>query len=298
MKKIVSLLLFSFTVLFCWFSFLKKYDHQLRFEVNLPAGSAYNLLSDSLIWENRNQKISNPILFESFSQNLEINNTLLEMYWEFIPLDVKKTKIILNYKDTKNSFTERYKSLFKNSKTLDSLRNLALDIKRDVSVISDNFRVEIVGVDSIPATTYLYVKDSCSRSNKAFKMINNNALLFSKNHDTLVQKSGNTFVKIDRWDMQKDTISFRYAFPIKPQQQYPTDEFVMVDSLPKQLALKAIFYGNYSISDQAWIAMYHYAKNNYLKLDYSPVEIYYNNPIYGGDDREWKAEIYFPIKNP
>ena len=28
-----------------------------------------------------------------------------------------------------------------------------------------------------------------------------------------------------------------------------------------------------------------------------PLEFFYNNPHYGGDELNWKAEIYMPIKN-
>ena len=61
-------------------------------------------------------------------------------------------------------------------------------------------------------------------------------------------------------------------------------------------ALKAVYNGNYITSDRAWYALLDYAKQNNIAVNNNPVEVFYNNPNYGGDEMRWKAEIYMPIK--
>jgi effector-binding domain-containing protein len=280
-----------------WFSFIKKYDHSIQFKVDLPAGSVYNFIIDSTLWKNKKQHIITKDVFNTIQQDLSLNGKQFELFWQFDPIAIDQTQVVLNFINKEDSFSERYKSLFHASSNLDSLVVLSKNLKNQAKLFSQRFKVEIVGIDTLPNLTYLYTNHHSVRTRKAKEMIANNTVLFSKNQDSLVQKTGHTFVKIDRWRLENDSISFRYAFPVKPQQSYPTDNLVMVDSFPKQTALKAIFYGNYSLSDQAWIAMHHFAKENGISITYAPVEIFYNNPLYGGDDRTWKAEIYMPITN-
>jgi hypothetical protein len=39
-----------------------------------------------------------------------------------------------------------------------------------------------------------------------------------------------------------------------------------------------------------------YAKKEGLEVEETPVEVFYNNPNMGADERNWKAEIYLPLK--
>jgi len=47
---------------------------------------------------------------------------------------------------------------------------------------------------------------------------------------------------------------------------------------------------------RAWYALINYAKKNNIEIEKKPVEIFYNNPNFGGNELDWKAEIYLPIK--
>ncbi len=296
MKKILSFLGILFIVIIIWFSFFKTYDHQIEFEVNIPKGSIYHMISDINNWEDKNIKTEHKILFESIHQTTEINQKPFELLWQFENLNDTNARVKLYFKNKQHSLAERYKSLFNKSENLDSLVKVSKRFKHKAQNFSDFFSIVIYGIDTINPTAYLYVKHRTKRANKAKEMINSNALLFQKNRDSLVTKTGKTFVKVNHWQPETDSISFRYAFPVLSQKTYPVDKLVKADSLKPQKALKAIFNGNYRISDQAWLAMYHYAKRKGIKLDLSPVEIYYNNPMLGGNDKNWRTDIYMPIK--
>jgi len=60
--------------------------------------------------------------------------------------------------------------------------------------------------------------------------------------------------------------------------------------------IKATYNGNYITSDRAWYSLLQYAKNNNLEVSQHLLEIFYSNPNMGGDELDWKAEIFLPIK--
>lgn len=296
MKKIFGLIGVLCISLIIWFSFIKTYDHQIKFEVNLPAGTVYHMVLDPNSWDNREQNIDDKATFERIKQSMTVNETAFDLLWEFENLKDTTSRVHLYFKNREQSLLERYSSLIKQSTNLDSIIEISKKIKIRAEQFSKQFSIRIEGIDSIHSMTYLYVQNEGIRSKKAGGMMRNNTLLFQKKSDSLVRKNGQTFVKVDHWDLENDSIYFKYAFPVEPQLTYPTDNFVKVDTLPSQKALKASFRGNYSISDQAWIALYHYAKRHQLELKLSPVEIFYNNPMHGGNDRLWRADIFMPIK--
>ncbi len=61
-------------------------------------------------------------------------------------------------------------------------------------------------------------------------------------------------------------------------------------------ALKAIYNGNYITSDRAWYALLDKAEGKNIELAKTPIEVFYNNPNFGGNELLWKAEIFMPIK--
>jgi effector-binding domain-containing protein len=296
MKKFLSFIGIFIIGFAIWFSFFKTYDHQIKFEVNLPAGSFYHMALDSSMWGEQKFKINDKVLFKSIQMQTTINQKPFELLWQFENVNDTNAKVYLYYKNKENSFKERYQSLFNQSQNLDSLVRLSKTFKKQANIFSEMFKLEINGIENVEESAYLYVQHTSLRSEKAGDMMKSNPFLFIKNRDSLVTKTGNTFVKVDYWNPETDSISFRYAFPVKSQEEYPIDKFVQADTIQKHQALKATFYGNYSISDQAWIALYQYAKRKNIDIELTPIEIYYNNPMLGGDDKKWKAEIFMPLK--
>lgn len=297
-NKILKFSIVLFVVFIGWFSFIKTYDHEITFLVKVPSGTMYDIVSAEVAWRqlNKDLNITGKEVFKEFVQDVNINNTPFELQWKFENRNDTNAVVKVNFLNKKNSLKERYLCLFKSSPNLDSIIFMSQAFKTKADAFARSFKVEIDGIDTIPSQTYLYVEAKTKRDQKAGKMIKNNGYLFSKNKDSLVTKTGETFVYVNNWDLETDDIEFRYAFPVETQSTYPVDAMVMVDKMLRTPALKATFYGNYSLSDQAWVALYNYANRNDIAIDLTPIEIFYNNPMLGGDDRQWKAEVFMPIK--
>ncbi len=126
-------------------------------------------------------------------------------------------------------------------------------------------------------------------------MMKNNSLLltFLNEHDL---KGGKfAFLIIDKWNLNNNTIDFRYCFPIKQLDTIPFHKDIKFGKQTSKKALKAIYNGNYITSDRGWFALHEYAKRHNINVKNKPLEIYYDNPFNGGEDLKWKTEVYLPI---
>ena len=110
-----------------------------------------------------------------------------------------------------------------------------------------------------------------------------------------INLTGPPFVKVTRWDRDKQVIDFDFCFPVNLAQDIkPTTEvnFKEMKSFP---ALRAIFNGNYRLSHLAWYDLLNKAEEEDLKTNSLPLEIFFNNPKVESNSADWKAEIYLPI---
>ena len=94
------------------------------------------------------------------------------------------------------------------------------------------------------------------------------------------------------WDF-----NFDFCFPIDSVSARPEDPEVRLKTLKSERYLKAIFNGNYRISQQGWYSLFDYAQRNNIALGSEIIEIYRNDPHEGGDSMQWVAELLIPILN-
>jgi effector-binding domain-containing protein len=104
------------------------------------------------------------------------------------------------------------------------------------------------------------------------------------------------FLIINTWNLNKNTINFRYCFPIKLKDSMPFHKDIKFDVLKPQKALKAIYNGNYKTSDRGWFTLHEYAKRHHVAIKNKPIEFFYHNPHNGGNELDWKTEIFMPLK--
>ncbi len=101
---------------------------------------------------------------------------------------------------------------------------------------------------------------------------------------------------IDDWNLEKNTLNYKFGFQIKRKDSLPIDSLIKFGRTKSKKALKAIYNGNYIGSDKAWFALYEYANRHHIDIDRKPLEIFHDNPFIGGNELDWIAEIYLPIK--
>ena len=57
------------------------------------------------------------------------------------------------------------------------------------------------------------------------------------------------------------------------------------------------FYGNYSITDITWYNLAEEASKLGYRHNHKLIEVYHNDPHSGGNELEWKAEIFLGIES-
>lgn len=160
-----------------------------------------------------------------------------------------------------------------------------------------NINVTVVGEGVIDSTYYAYVSNKTTQFGKAGGMMRDFPLLdpFLVNHG--VELNGKPFIEITKWDRVKDSLEFKFCYPIIKNDSLPFHPELKYGYRESQKALKAIYNGNYITSDRAWYALMDYAEQHGIKITGQPIEVFYNNPNIGVDEINWKAEVFMPLTN-
>lgn len=301
-RKIIKILIGILVLILFWYLFIKKYDYQINFEVKTSPGTVYSRILSLKSWtysnKNENIKLIEKKAFKNIKQKILFKDSIYEFNWKISSINDSVTKVKVFIKDVKHSLKQRFlipigKSKFvkKSTKFID---------KFDIQLLEhlEKFRVKIVGKSQRPAyQSIIYLTFNANLPAKAYEMIKNVIYLTQYMHKHHIKKTGNPFIEVTHWDVQKNTMSCEFGFPVETKEHYPQDSIVKVKHNLKALpTLKAIYHGNYRFSDRAWFALYNYANHHNIKIDNKPFEIYLNDPHNGGTELDWQADVYMPLK--
>ena len=302
MKKIKYFIVFIFLGALVWYLFIKPHDYTIRFKVKTSPGNLsnsveeWNLINQEL--DSFNYKITDKKAYSYINQTLNIKKRNLDLNWNFESLNDTITHVVVNVSEKRNAIYNRLTIPFLDTPFKETTLYLIRDYKKEIeNQLEKKFKVENIRIDTIPETAYAYIafKDVDMRK-KAAQMMRFNSKLLEFIHLHELKNGNYPFLIVENWDLNKNRIDFRFCFPIKQKDAMPNHDYIKYDILQSKKVLKADYYGNYITSDRAWFALHEYAKRHNLAIENKPLEIFYNNPHYGGDELKWKAEVFMPIK--
>ncbi len=301
MKKIIIVLVVACLAFAAWYLFIKKHDYVITFNANTSARSAYNYVKSkrfvdttSLQW---NASIKDTILSKSMVQEVVLDDEKIILDWTFNNIADTITKVDVGIVSEDHSWRNRIQALTGNSNSVKLVKSELIRLRGEFLKYTNSFVVVIDGESETPEMQVISTREEGQKELKAKMMINANAYLYPKLTENQITQDGSPFVKITNWDIKKDKIVFDFGVPIVRKDTLPdTIPNIKFDKIKSQKALKATFYGNYSISDEAWLALLMYAEKNNIPVEHKPLEVFYNNPMAGGNQLEWKAEIFLPVK--
>jgi effector-binding domain-containing protein len=277
-------------------------DYIIRFKSKTTPGTLFNGVEE---WNLINQKqdsfdykIIHKEPFKSINQTLHtISDMDLKIQWNFESINDSTTFITAGISEEKHSVYNRITAPFSNTLFKRTSLKLIKDYKEGIEYqLKEKFKVEIIGVDSIPEITYAYLElKNIEMRNKAQQMMMNNTTLLKFLNEQELKEGVLPFLIIDNWNLDNNTIDFRYCFRVKELDSMPFHENIKFDKQLPQKALKAIYYGNYITSDRGWFALHEYAARHNISVENKPLEIFYNNPFYGGDELKWETAVFLPI---
>jgi effector-binding domain-containing protein len=235
------------------------------------------------------------VFFDFIKLNMNKGKSQLQYTWDFTSINDSITKVNVGIKDLNNSFYNKITAPFCNTAFRSDQIKKVKDFKEALSDHLKVLKVKIEGEGTSEETFIAYISLKSVLQEKAQTMIIRDADITGFLYTHHIKITGNPYVEVTNWDLDKETIDFNYCFPVDKNTKIIEDELVKFKTLPAIKGLKATYYGNFRTSDRAWFALLDYAKRHDYKLNNKPLENFLANPFNGGDELEWETKIIIPF---
>lgn len=297
MKKKVALSALMLVIIgLTWYLFIKPYDYTIRFKANTFPGAINQTLK---LWDqtlDTVEKIRQKKSLYQLTQKVKFGDSLHSYHWKIKPLTDSTSKIQVNIRDLNHSFFNKIKVPFSDTDFEKRSRKTVLNFMENLNNHIQKFKVKIEGEAEIPSKYVAYLPVKVTQLQKAGGMMKNISYIEQILLKNQVQLDGPPMIEIIRWKKNKDSLEYNFCYPIIPSDYLPINTDIKYKRIFSKKALKGIYNGNYITSDRAWYKLIDYAKLNNIAVEHKPIEVFFNNPNIGGDELNWKAEIYLPLK--
>lgn len=295
MKKVFISVPILLLVLLLWYLFIKPQDYQVSFKAKAIPGTIYetvkawNMGFDSVV----------PLQFESpthFEQTIVVNDSVHVYEWNITPIHDSLSQVKVNIKDPEHTLKNKVSVPFSDTDLEKGVRKTLIQFNGFLNDHLKDFKVSIVGEAELFSSFCACVALNTTPENKARGMMANYSLLNSFLVENGVTLNGLPFVEVENWDLKTNMLTYNFCYPILRSEKLPNHPDIAYKRIFSKKTLKAIYNGNYITSDRAWYALLDYAQKNNIAVENKPIEVFYNNPNMGGNELNWKTEVYMPLK--
>ncbi|TDS12560.1 effector-binding domain-containing protein [Maribacter caenipelagi] len=295
MKKALSIIIAIICIGLLWYFFIKPQDYQIRVVAKSNTGTVNQALKS---WSKTLQEASIRQTKDlgHLEQMIASGDSTHIYNWNITPINDSTSQLVIDVKDLDHSFANKLSIPFTDTNFEKQARKTVTDFIESLNIHKKEFKVTFMGEDHLPSTYCACVEHKTIQSKKAFGMMESYPFINSVIASNGIQVNGVPFIETTDWNMQNDSISFNFCYPIIKTDSLPTIKDLIYKEFIGMKSLKAIYNGNYMTSDRAWYTLLDYAKEKNIKVDPKPIEFFFNNPNMGGDALRWKAEVFLPIK--
>ncbi|WP_300023578.1 AraC family transcriptional regulator [uncultured Maribacter sp.] len=294
MKKGITIIIAVIFIALLWYFFIKPQDYQIRVIAKSNTGTVNQALKS---WSKTLQEAS--IRQKDDLTHLEqmiVTGDSTHVYnWNITPINDSTSQLIINVKDKDHRLTNKLFIPFTDTNFEKEARKTVTDFIENLNAHRKEFKVTFLGEDHLPSTYCACVEHKTTQSNKAFGMMESYPYINSVIASNGIQVNGVPFIETTDWNMQNDSISFNFCYPIIKTDSLPFIKDLVYKEFIGMKSLKAIYNGNYMTSDRAWYTLVDYAEEKNIAIEKKPIEFFFNNPNMGGDALRWKAEIFMPL---
>lgn len=295
MKKTLYILLSILAITAVWYFFIKQSDYTVNFIAKTTPGTVVQSLEAWNVYL-KNGKLIERKAFDQVTQHLHFGDSLNIYHWEIKAINDSLSKISVGITDPQHSMVNKLGVIFGQT---DFEKRSVAKVKDFYSFLTDHLsqiKITVEGQVETPETYCAYVALRDVQLGKTKGMMQYYNFLSDVLLENQVELNGTPFVEVTEWNQLTDSIAYNFCFPIKRSEKLPINPQIKYKKLFAKPALKAVYNGNYITSDRAWYALLAYAKSHDIKVEEKPIEIFYNNPNMGGNELQWKAEVFMPIK--
>ncbi len=300
MSKLKWLVGFALLATLLWYFFLKQEHYQIRFITSQPPGVVYQHLADwpifgkqdslEVVWEGGSR-------FSTVHQMVIDREDTLDYQWDIWRINDSTTKVKAKVTDPKHYWKRKWEVPLQIGNFASQNVTLVENVRNQLNKKAENFEVEAIADTIFPSKFCAYISvENVPVAQKANKMLSEISLVMGYIKDYEIPLDGDPFLQVTRWDQENNTIDFDFCFPIQKSDSLPPTQGVAFKTTNNERFLKAVFHGNYRISDHAWYYLLDYANRNDLQIEALPTELYLNDPHVGGNSLEWEAHIFVPLK--
>jgi effector-binding domain-containing protein len=303
MKKIFISISFIILLILIGVVFLytRPSDYQAHFAVKAtPDIAYYNILN----WDkwNRGQlnakiEILSKTPVRNLSKKVILKDTTLIFNWEFNKVNDSITMVRVYVSDPGRKLYNRLTVPFINTPFKNSVRGNLIDIKTRLELMLKKFHYEFTGYHRFERKSCVYINIISTPAGKARAMMSNVVELNQFVSQNNLELDGNPFLVIHNWNEFKDSVNYDFCFPITHTNAVPEHPRIKFKTVESMDALKTDFYGNYSITDITWYNLADEVKKRGCRSNNKLIEVYFNDPHSGGNELEWKAEIYMGLES-
>ena len=300
MKKKISIAVISILFLLLgWYFGIKESDYTVSFKVKAASGTIFQGIQEWSKFQKTKKKESFTILeknnFDYLKQQMTVADSSYIYTWKISSLNDSTSRVSVGIKDLKNSWYNKVTTPFFDTKFKEKQLQRVKEIRDELNAHIKEFKVRIDGEGESEEVFVAYIQLKSVLQEKAQTMIANDATITGFLFNNKIKITGKPYVEITDWNLDNETITFNYCFPVDKNTKMITDTNVKFKTIPAFKGLKATYNGNFRTSDRAWFALIDYAKKNDLKLKYTVLEHFLANPFNGGNELEWETKIIMPF---
>jgi effector-binding domain-containing protein len=233
----------------------------------------------------------------NISIKVSVNDTTLIFNWELKRLNDSTTVVRAFVSDPDRKFYNRLTVPFMNTKFKNDVRGNLLDIKTKLELLLKTFHYEFTGHHPFEKRSCVYIHLKSTPRSKAREMMSNVTELNQFVRQNNLELDGPPFLVFQDWNELGDSVSFDFCFPIIHTDAVPQHSKIKFMTVEGMDAIETDFYGNYSISDYTWYNLTEEAKKLGYRSNHKLIEVYLNDPHNGGNELEWKAQIYLGVES-
>ncbi len=285
---VILLLLFNYL-------FIRSHEFSVRFKAKTTSG---DLIETVRFW-NRSLKDAEIVQVDSFyriEQRVSRNGNNYKFIWDLKETGDSTINVRIKISEPGNGLRNKVLVPITQQPIETDSEELVRQFYEALQEHLEITRVKILGEAETGDLSCVCKEVKTDQIAKGNGMMREFPLLSSFIADFHLEVKGPPLVRINAWDHSAGTITFDFCFPVVPETEMPDTDMFEYKIIPGQKALRAEYFGNYFTSDRAWYLLINYAKSNGYDVENLPVEYFHNNPNLGTNEREWRAEIFLPIK--
>ena len=302
MKRLGLIILGLLVLVGGWYFFVRDHNHRVSFESPHAPGTIYSTLKNWNIpihTDVDSVQLIESTPYNSLSHKVFLKDSVFDYRWDIQRKNDSVTKVIAYVSDNDNFFTQNLQGIYTKNDFVKRNVEAVTHLMNSLYAHESSYKAEVLkdSTFSLKRKYCAYISLESGVFQKGNTMISNIGLIMNYLKSNEIPISGDPFLQVTDWDKDTETIKFDFCFPIAPMNRmpapYPGIKFKYTSDIK---GLKAIFNGNYKLTDRAWYKMMDYADSRGIELEGFPVEIYRNDPHSGGNELEWVAEIYWAQK--